>query len=131
MVKQRLCVRNNDKKYAEEMLKKAIELQNQYKKQIVVFHKQMDRISDYQNSVNPILFAASWQTHKHFQECLSMACLHLAACASKKVSVFALAVPKKDASKHISKDKELTLDTFKRRVSNIDVFIKEMIAPSP
>lgn len=131
VVKQRLCVRTNDKRYAEETLKEASELQNQYKKQIVVFHRQMDRISDYQNSVNPILFAAGWQTHKRFQECLSMACLHLAACTSKKVSVFALSVPKKGASKHTSKEIEPSLDTFKRRVSNIDVFIKEMIAPSP
>ncbi|EFO63330.1 Hypothetical protein GLP15_3918 [Giardia lamblia P15] len=131
VVKQRLCVRTNDKRYAEEMLKEASELQNQYKKQIVIFHRQMNRISDYQNSVNPILFSASWQTHKRFQECLSMACLYLAACTSKKVSVFALSVPKKGASKHTLKDTEPSLDTFKRRVSNIDVFIKEMIAPSP
>lgn len=131
MVKQRLCVRTNDKKYAEKMLAEALELQTKYKKQTTVFHKQMDRISDYQNSVNPILFAANWQIHKRFQECLSMACLHLAACSNKKVSVFALSVPKKDASKHAAKNKEPILDTFKRRVSNIDVFIKEMIAPSP
>lgn len=108
VVKQRLCVRTNDKRYAEETLKEASELQNQYKKQIVVFHRQMDRISDYQNSVNPILFAAGWQTHKRFQECLSMACLHLAACTSKKVSVFALSVPKKGRQRYIERDRAIS-----------------------
>lgn len=88
---------------------------------LAIIERQLNKIKEHQSKVNPIMLASSWQVTRRFEGGLSSACMLLIACHLRYQNV----------PNATTLDPDLKLENFKRRVSNLDKFLKDMIAIKP